>query len=581
MIRILILCLCLTASGAEYYASPSATGGDGSIGNPWPLLTALTNRAVDGNILYLRNGYYTGPFTSNLTNATVQSYPGEWAVVRDGLVGVLQTNLNDSSTNALNIGVGGGIPLSFNGVFLCGSETLYTVGRTGTNYNFIRGWGGSTVAAHTVGDRLIPKKPIIEHTGVGTTFRNFEITSVMSTNRVIGTNSYYGSGLDLASVGRGNKAVNLIVHNTGHPGIGFWNQGAGGEINGCLIWGTGFYDWNDTNYAGAPRGSAIYSQNETNGFASIKNGISFRNFTTGGKVYGETGPVLNFGFYSNFNFQNSVQVEASSGSTATSNIWFNGNVILGSPLLSYVSLSNQAEYVIHNTIVSGGLWVKEHNTSVFTNNTVFMIPGAGNSGSLIGYHSAYYYKSNLNNVWNYNTYYLGAGTSPYNFDFSALDVNSLNASGGGTLRYSDGTNGWPNWSGYDANSTYAADWPTDYLKVSVVQTVDNNRWHICVVNTTSATNATLNLSSYGFANGQHYSLIDAQNWPVVVNSGVYAGGAINLPLNLTNVSAIPGITHYTNKHTNVDQPGLFNAFVLNRAASYLASVTVSNLIIGP
>jgi hypothetical protein len=583
MIRVLFLgffMLCRHVVGVEWHAAADASlSGNGSLTNPWPLGLALTKSSVikPGDTLYLRGGNYRGPgFVSTLAGTannyvTVRSYPGEWAVVTDGTMGVLGANLYASSTNALNVPIAGFEMLSVSPNFLIGSELLYVVGRTGTNWNLVRGWGGTTISAHSLGERVIMVMPILQQNGSYVKFQDFEITSLLSTNRNVGTNWTLASGLDLSANGRGNKAINLVIHDTGHPGIGFWKQGDGGEINGCLIWGIGMYDF-DPNFAGGvgtPRGSGVYSQNESGGLATIKNTISFRNFTSGGKVYGESGPVLNFQFVSNIVFQCNPSLEGSSGSTSTSNLWFNGNVMMGTPMLSYVSLSNRAQYFINNTLVAGNFGVSEHNNSFYTNNTVFMIPGAGNGGSAIGYSSVFYSKADLKNVWNWNTYYLGAGTSPYNFYFATKDVKPANAAGGGTLRYFDGTNGWPNWSSYDANSTYALNWPTNYLKVSAqISDYDTNRWHIAVVSTSGQSSTPITLSDYGFAVGERYELIDVQNWPVLIASGTYAGSNISLPLRLTNVSTINGaINHYANEHTNVKYPGLFNAFVLTRKPS--------------
>ncbi|MHC4715608.1 MAG: right-handed parallel beta-helix repeat-containing protein, partial [Planctomycetota bacterium] len=84
------------------------------------------------------------------------------------------------------------------------------------------------------------------------------------------------TGLDL--LGRGHKAINLIIHDTGHPGIGFWRQvGDGGEIHGCLIWACGLYD---TTRGRWTRGSGIYAQNET-GTRYFTDTFVFRNFTNG------------------------------------------------------------------------------------------------------------------------------------------------------------------------------------------------------------------------------------------------------------------------------------------------------------
>lgn len=562
---------CLAGS---WYASPTGSG-NGSIASPWSLSVALTNSLVSpGDTLYLRGGNYRGPgFVSTLTGTsgnyvTVRSYTGEWAVITDGTLGTLGIALNNSSTNAINVPISGFVTVP--GVFLIDSEALYIVGvNNPTNFNLVRGWNSTTPASHTNGSPVRPFVDIINHSGSYCAFRDFEITSLDSTNRVVGTNSYLGSGLDLSASGHGNKAINLIVHNTGHPGIGFWGQGAGGELNGCIIWGTGQYDW--FGYGGIPRGSGVYSQNES-GLAVIKNCILFRNFTTGAKVFGETGPVRDFQFIGDVSFQNPLaSLEGTSGSTSTSNVWWNGNIVMGTPSLAYVSVSNVLQHFVNNIVVGSGFSTKEQSRSFYTNNTVFLAKNVGTAGSVVAYNSTLYDYANLTNVWDYNTYYLGDGSSEYQWNFNTIDITSLNSSGGGNLKFNnDVTNSWQNWSGYDAHSTYAVNWPNNYLNVQVFPLdYDTTKQYVSVVSTSGQTNATLNLSSYGYTSGQVYTLIDAQNWPTVVATGTYTSGAINLPLNLTNVSAIPGYAPdsnaLTNLHTNVQSPGLFNAFVLEKS----------------
>src|SRR2546422_5890361 len=106
--RLIAILLLVMAHGpallaSAWYAAPDApSGGDGSLQKPWPLQVALTSKTVikPGDTLYLLGGRYQGPnFVSTISGAsnnyvTVRSYPGEWAVVTDGLVGVLQTNLS-------------------------------------------------------------------------------------------------------------------------------------------------------------------------------------------------------------------------------------------------------------------------------------------------------------------------------------------------------------------------------------------------------------------------------------------------------------------------------------------------------
>ncbi len=573
------LSLAMLAHGTEWFASPLASPtGAGSKTNPWPLKVALAKNTViqPGDTLYLRGGHYVGNFKSSLNNCTVRSYPNEWAVISDGNAARLTININAATNQAT---FSGGTYWSAGQTIIIDSETMQldVVAGIPVTWRINRGWGGTTAVSHSSNAVVILKSPIIETTGSNVIWRDFEITSLLSTNRTVGTNWWLPAGLNLLATGAGNKAVNLIIHDTGHPGIGFWQQGAGGEINGCLIWGVGMNDYSP-DYAGGvgtPRGSAIYSQNAQSGFAQIKNCINFRNFTSGGKVYGETGPVLNFGFFSNIVFQVNPTIEGSSGSTSTSNLWFSGNVMLGTPMLSYVSLSNRSTFFINNQVINGAFVLDETAYSYLTNNFVLMPKNAGALTSPIHYHSTHYPTNALNLVWDYNTYYLGNGSSPAQWTFKSLDWPQsavTNSAGGGILNYqNDSGKAWTNWSSFDAHSTYQEGWPANYLKVSVhASDYDTNRWHVAVVSTSGQTSTAITLSDYGFVNGQRYQLVDAQNWPVVIASGTYGGGTISLPLNLSNVSDIKGTTsQITNEHTNVKNPGLFNAFVLTRVQGLL------------
>lgn len=75
---------------AGYYVSPTAVaGGDGSIGRPWTMNTALSGgggRVQPGDTVWLRGGTYRGAFRSTLQGApgqpvVVRQYPGERAIV--------------------------------------------------------------------------------------------------------------------------------------------------------------------------------------------------------------------------------------------------------------------------------------------------------------------------------------------------------------------------------------------------------------------------------------------------------------------------------------------------------------------
>jgi hypothetical protein len=338
----------------------------------------------------------------------------------------------------------------------------------------------------------------------------------------------------------------------------------------------------DFTFSDAPRGSAVYSQNDgVDGFAEITHCINFRDFTSGGKVFGETGPVKDFGFFSNIVFQCSPTIEGVSGSSSTSNLWYNGNMTMGTPAISYVSVSNVATYFINNHVVHGGLELKEHADSTLTNNDIFL---PKNITAVLEYPTFYtstLYPSNVLNLdWNRNRYYRGTSVyafADFQFDYTTLGVASVNSAGGGSLRFdNDSGKAWTNWSRLDIDSTYTTPTPTNIQTVRAFQNEYNPlRIHVAVVNTdTNTTNATLSLTSFGFNLGDTYVLRDAQDYFNTITTGTYNGTSINLPLNRTNICAMRGtVTHFDNEHTNIDNPGLFNAFIVDRVVSPFGDLT--------
>jgi hypothetical protein len=96
------------------------------------------------------------------------------------------------------------------------------------------------------------------------------------------------------------KLVNLVVHDVA-SGIGFWSQGEGGEIYGCLIFNNG--------WMGPDRGHGhgIYAQNET-GSKTISDNIIFNQFGGGIHCYGSSQATLNnFRLEGNVCFNNGCQ----------------------------------------------------------------------------------------------------------------------------------------------------------------------------------------------------------------------------------------------------------------------------------
>jgi hypothetical protein len=495
-------------------------------------------------------------------------------------------------------------------------------------WRVFRAQNGTSLAAHTNGTiAYLTGSSYLNQAGSNVIFMNFEITATTLTNRNIddGSANTMPGGLQIA--GTGNSAFGLVIHNVGEPGIG-WSSGANPvELDGCIFWGNGMYDPIGMLLSSTPSGSVTASQsgsivttstnfftaqdvgqiinfdNGTNSAVGIdgyidpsdvlvsapqtvsaqgftmgwyvrgspvygagdgnlmKNCISFRNFTTAGKFFTSSVIVNDSSFVGNIGFMNPYgSFEMGSGNGPMTNCaWQSNYMFLESPMIGWNFDGDTNFSVIGNTIIGGCITLTGVASAVVSSNRVFQGP-ATTSMNLTTRTTPW---TNVNILWNSNTYYSSMSDLPtYGFTLNLWDrPNTTNSYGGGRLLLSD----WQHYSGFDSNSTYTANWPTNYLNVSVCRLdYDTNRFHICVVSTSGQTNEPLTLSSNGFSPGDNYALYDAQNYFTAVASGTYNGGTINLPLNLTNVSAIPGVGHFTNQHSNVQNPGFFNAFVLVR-----------------
>lgn len=571
--RLLPLTLLLIVSrafSAEWFAATDGSG-NGSFSSPWHLAEALTHASIQpGDTLYLRGGTYYGPFTCTLEGTaenyiTIRSYTNEWAVIKDPVNGVLLADLSDVDVVVHNIPVANSEfwPSYVDG--LAGAETLRFYNKSGTNWSVERGWNDSTITPHANGDAVKPKMDFLNHQGSYVVFRDFEITSYLSTNRVVGTTNALGAGLNFVG-GVGNKAVNLIIHNVGHPGIGFWRQRDGGEINGCILYGNGYYD----NDGAWDRGGGIYAQNDT-GTVLIKNNIFFRNLRAGCSMYGTTASIAGFRFLNNISLYPGASDAESSHIMATvtpmTNNLIGSNLILGSFVVGYLALSNVDQHVYGNVMVGANFHVKQIMSGSVSNNLFLLRP---RTSEVVSFIADTLNRSELDYVWDNNTYYLSDNLGDA-FVYRSQDVQPATR-----LAFSD----WQSNSAWDTQSTLTTNWPTDYLNVTVSGSdYDSNRWHVGVINTTAATTASLNLAAIGVTTTDSWQLRDAQNYFSVIASGV-GNDEISLPLTLTNVAEIPGVTNFVNKHTNVDDPGLFNAFVLTRNPARERKASLGTATIG-
>lgn len=377
--------------------------------------------------------------------------------------------------------------------------------------------------------------------GEWTWFWGFEITNSSLERDTEGINRPFG--LDM--VNRGQKAINLVIHNVGHPGIGFWEYVEdGGEIYGCLIWGVGLYD---PKFLGnAPRGSGIYAQNEI-GTRRIEEVITFRNFTTGMKAYAEEGFVNGFLLEGNVSFNNpdrnlffSGEVNPVKNLQLINNFTYRDrkdaidSVDIGYPKRDQQDAILQNNYFVSGTNSDGAFFSKYFRNLRFSGNVlvspetfVNWLPAA-EAGAV---------------VWDDNTYF-GGSRNPFKINGRSTSLQD-----------------WKERTSFDQNSRLNTDYPTGSWVFVRPNLYDRDRAHVVIYNWDLHDSVAVDLSSF-LRPGDPYILLDAQNYfgkPVV--EGTYVGSQVLVPMNLTEVSPIIGnVTHYRNEHTAPE----FGVFILLR-----------------
>ena len=162
--------------------TPGTSLGNGSLQNPWDLLTALnqsSNTVNGGDIIWLHEGVYNGRFISKLNSTikdkfiTVSSFPGEWAIING--------NVKSNKTSVLNVS------------------------------------GGNVV------------------------YKDFEVTWIGNFSRQQGELAFQKSDGISHDSGVNCKFINLVIHNNPGSGFGSWKRTGNTEINGCLIFNNGYY----------------------------------------------------------------------------------------------------------------------------------------------------------------------------------------------------------------------------------------------------------------------------------------------------------------------------------------------------
>lgn len=371
-----------------------------------------------------------------------------------------------------------------------------------------------------------------------TWYWGFEITNSSGERRA----AHDGRGLGLNLQAPGNKAINLIVHNTGHPGVGFWDEvGDGGEIYGAIIWGNGRYDSSNDGWI---RGSGIYAQNQQ-GERLISDVISFRNFSTGMKAYTEESYVNGFTFEGNVIFDNRDRNLFISGRdhpldrvVITGNFIYRAagdpepNVQVGYPEVDQGEVVIRDNYIVAGSYERGALYLKRVTGLEVENNTIITRGGR----PFVTYQPP---RGQASVNWGANRYFGGVSSV-------ARLLGGQNLAGLGVQINA-------------ATDVFSSQMPEENAVFVRPNKYEPGRGHVIVFNWQRLDEVEVDLSGI-LKPGDKFVVVDAQNYfgePVA--EGVYDGSPVRLPLNLTAVSDIPGeLTHMKNQHTDKE----FNVFVV-------------------
>jgi hypothetical protein len=453
------ICLAVTAiaTAAEFHVAPiGSPKGDGSAEQPWDLATALAGAEIvrPGDTVWLHAGTYRGGFVSSLKGA-----PDKPIVVRGarGERVTIDTLHRDERDN---------------GLFLLG--------------------------------------------GADTIYRDFEVTCSHPTRETKLGGSWpediRRGGVDI----RGDRiaAVNLVVHDCG-GGFGFWAQGEGGEISGCVIYYNG---WKGPDRG---HGHGIYAQN-ARGTKRIADNIVFHQFAYGIHAYGsEKAALKGFDIEGNICFDNGCLTRKGDnapgimvgGATPAERIAVKDNVIVaGGIRLGYPWGVASEDVICTGNYADQGLIVRDFRRATVTGNT---LAASSNVVSLEG--EGPLLLAGL--AWNKNDYYVTDGR------WGECSLVEHNKSRGG-LPFDQ----WQKITGCDADSTFTKGAPQSLRVVVRPNAHEPGRANIAILNPAGLPEVEVDLSGV-LKSGSKFRIASAKDFygPALVE-GTYEGGAIRVPM---------------------------------------------------
>lgn len=378
----------------------------------------------------------------------------------------------------------------------------------------IRGVAGERVTIDTL-PRDARDDSLLSILGADTIYRDFE---VMCSDTLRKTKQ---PGPWPADIRRGNvnvradrvALVNLVLHDL-DCGVGFWSEGEGGEISGCLIYNNG---WSGPD---REHGHGIYAQN-ARGTKLISNNIVFHQFGYGMQIYGSSkASIKGFEVVGNIAFMNGCMQQPLApsngimlgGESAAERIVVRDNVVVGGGLrLGYPWGTTNADVVCTGNYIDGGLIVRDFKQALVSRNTVIapstVISLEGAAGKLVAGHT-----------WGENDYYLTDGRWG---EFSIVEHGKSRG-----VTFAD----WQQETGLDARSKFTKGAPSGGRIIVRPNAHEKGRANVVILNPAGAPEVPVILLSV-LEIGQSFRIVSVKDYyGAALVSGVYRGDEVRIPM---------------------------------------------------
>jgi hypothetical protein len=443
------------STGTEFHVAPDGLpSGDGSRMKPWDLGTALAQPPAvkPGDTIWLHDGTYRGGFTSRLKGT-------EKAAI---------------------------------------TVRQFPEERAIVDCRIVEG-----------------RSPLFVVDGEWTTFWGFEVTC--SDPRRVTDKPGYGD-IDRGGVhcrGANSRFINMVVHDTG-VGFGFWSEGEGGEIYGCLLYNNG---WKGPDRG---HGHAIYTQN-LNGTKRLVDNVMFNQFAYGIHVYGSSRAFLKgFHIEGNACFNNG----ASTGKDERApNILVGG----GSPAERITLVENYTYHSTPGTSVRLGYGAVNEDLTLKSNYlTGFTLVQHWKKASASG--------NTFAGANSLVTLDLPEGVEPSAYSWDRNTYLSSEAKYTPLVANRSGkpfASGWEEWRdklGFDRNSTYVPGPLTGARAFVRPNRYESGRGHVIVYNWQKRNSVEVDLGTV-LKPGQKYRVVSVQDpFGEAVAEGAYSGKPVRLPM---------------------------------------------------